>query len=65
MASMEEVMEILHVTKKGNMTNNLEMFHIHNVTRLDNQINEKDRVKHNAIFDTLIQNNSYRVHTPQ
>ena len=40
MASMQEVMEILHVTKKGNMTNNLEMFHIHNVTRLDNQINE-------------------------
>ena len=41
---MEDVMEILHVTKKGNMMNTLEKFHISNATRLDNQINEKDPV---------------------
>jgi len=57
-------MEILHVAKKGNVMNTLEKFHIYNVTRLDNQINEKDKVKHNVIFGTLIQNNSYRGNPP-
>jgi hypothetical protein len=65
MTSMEDVVKILHVTKKGNMMNTLEKFHIYSVTRLDNQINGKDTVKNNAIFDTLNQNNSYRGHTPQ
>jgi hypothetical protein len=51
---MEEVMGILHVTKKRNMMNILEKFHIYNVTRLDNQVNEKDPVKHNVIFDHII-----------
>ena len=45
--------------------NKLEKFHIYNVTRLDSQISEKDTVKHKTIFDTLIQNNSHRRHTPQ
>jgi hypothetical protein len=35
MAPMEEVMEILHVIKKGNMMNTLEKFHMYNVKRLD------------------------------
>jgi hypothetical protein len=52
-------MEILHVTKKGNMTNNLEIFYKYNVTRHDDQINEKDTVQHSVIFDTLIQNNPH------
>jgi len=50
---MEDVTEILHVTKKGNMMNTLEKFHIYNATRLDNQINEKDPVKHNVTFDFI------------
>ena len=35
--------------------NTLEGFHIYNVTRLDNQINDKGTVKYNAIFDTVTQ----------
>ena len=51
---MEDVMEILHVIKKSNVMNTLEKFHKCNVTILDNQINEKDKVKHNVIFGTFI-----------
>jgi len=58
-------MEILRVTKKGNKMNTLEKFHMYNVTRLDNKINDKGTLKYNVIFDTLIQNNSYRGHSPQ
>ena len=51
-------MEILHITKKGIMINTLERFHICNVKRLDNQVNDKFTVKYNAIFDILIHKNS-------
>jgi hypothetical protein len=42
---MENIVEILHVTEKGNKMNTLENFHIYNATRLDNQINDKVTVK--------------------
>jgi len=42
---MDDVMEILHITKKGIMMNTLERFHIHNVKRLDNQVNDKCTLK--------------------
>jgi len=29
---MEDIMEILHITKKGSMMNNFERFHLYNVT---------------------------------
>jgi len=60
-----EDMKILLVAKKGNKTNTLEKVHIYNITRLDNQISDKDTVKYNVIFNTLIQNNLYRGHSPQ
>jgi len=62
---MEYIMEILRVNKKGNKKNTLEKFHMYNVTRLDNQINDKGTVKYNVIFITLIQNNSYKWHSLQ
>ena len=34
------------------MLNNLERFHIYNVTKPDNQINDKGAIKCNVIFDT-------------
>jgi hypothetical protein len=61
---MEDIMEILHITKKGSMNNTLEWFHIHTVTRLDNQINDKCRVKYNAIFDTITHKDSHKGHSP-
>lgn len=42
------------------MMNTLERFHMYNVKRLGNQVNDKCSVKYNAtrIFDTLIHRNS-------
>lgn len=58
--SMENIMEILHITRKRKMMNTLERFHIYNETKLDNQINDKCTVKPNIIFDTIIQRNANR-----
>ena len=38
--------------------------YIYSVKRLENRINDKCRVKYNAIFDTVIHRNSHRGHLP-
>jgi hypothetical protein len=50
---MQDIMEILHVTKKGGIMNTLEKFHIYNEIKLDSQINDKHMIKSNIIFDTV------------
>jgi hypothetical protein len=40
--------------------NNLDSFPMYNVTKLDNQTNDKGTVKYNVISDTIIQTNSWR-----
>jgi hypothetical protein len=60
---MEGIMEIVHITKKGNMMNTLKRFQVYSVTRLDNQINDECTVKYYAIFDTIIHKNSYKGHS--
>jgi len=62
---MEDITEILYVTKTGNKMNTLKKFQIYNVRSLDNQINDKGTVKYNVIFDTLIQDNLYKGHSLQ
>ena len=57
---MVDIMEILHITKKGGMMNTLERFYIYNETKLDNQINDTWKIKSNVIFDTIIQRNTSR-----
>jgi len=60
---MANIREVLRIDKKkGNMTNNLEIFYIYKVTRLDNQINGNGTVKYDVIFDKIIQRHSYRGH---
>jgi len=44
------------------MMNTLERFHRNNITRFDNQINDKGTVKY-AILDTIIQRHSHRWHS--
>jgi hypothetical protein len=61
---VEDIMEILHITKKESMMNTLERFHIFNERRLDNQISDNYTVKYNAIFDTLIHKKKHRGHSP-
>jgi hypothetical protein len=55
---MEESMTILHAITKGPMMNTLEKFHIYKETRNNNQLNDKNRVMLNAIFDTILHNSS-------
>ena len=51
-------MNVLHVTKKGKMMDTLGKFHIYKETKIEYQINDKNTVKHNIIFDMIIQVNS-------
>jgi len=51
---MENIMDVLYITNKGKMINTLEIFHIYNETKIDNQINDKCTDRLNLIFDTLI-----------
>jgi hypothetical protein len=60
---MEDIMEVLHITRKGNIMNTQEGFHIHNETKLDCQINDKCTAKYNVTFNTLIHKNSHRGHS--
>ena len=62
---MEDSMEILHIKKKGSMINTLERFYIYNVTKIDNQINDKGTAKQNILFDTIIWRSSSRGHPTQ
>ena len=43
-APMEDIMEVLHIKKKGNMMNTPERFHVYNETKIDNQINDKGTI---------------------
>jgi hypothetical protein len=51
--TMEDIMEILHVTKKGVIMNTLVKFHIYNEIKLDSKINDKCMIKSNVTFDTI------------
>lgn len=53
-------MNVLHLTKKGKMIDTLEKFHIHKETKPENQVNDKNTVKQNILFDTIIQENPGR-----
>ena len=57
---MEDIMEVVHITRKGKMMETLEGFHIYKVTKAGNQINDRLTVKENAIFETVIQEDPYR-----
>ena len=57
---MEDIMEVVHVTKKGKMLDTLEGFHIYKETKAGNQINDRLTVRENAIFETTVQEDPYR-----
>ena len=50
---INEIMTILYTTKKGILMDTMEKFYIYNETRLNNQINDKNTVKPNAIFNVI------------
>jgi hypothetical protein len=57
---MEDIMEIINVTKKGKLMDTLEGFHIYKETKGNNQINDRLTVRDNAVFETIIQEDPYR-----
>jgi len=57
---MEDIMEVVHVKKKVKMLDTIEGFHIYKETKAGNQINDKLTVRENAIFETIVQKDSYR-----
>jgi hypothetical protein len=57
-------MEILYTTSKGRFMDTMEEFHIYKETQSNNQINDKNTVKPNAIFDVIFSHNHPRVSTP-
>jgi hypothetical protein len=59
---MENVMETIHITKRGKMMDTLERFHIFRETKFNNQINDKLTVKANLIFETIVHEDPYRGH---
>jgi hypothetical protein len=60
---MEDIMEVIHMAKKGKMLDTLESFHIYKETRADNQINDKLTVRENTIFEAVVQEDPYRGNT--
>jgi hypothetical protein len=52
---MNEIMEVIHVAKKGRMLNMLEKFYIYRETKHGNHINEKLTGQPNLIFEALLQ----------
>jgi len=51
---MEDIMEVVHVTKKGKMMDTLQGFHIYKETKAGNQINDRLTVRVSAIFETIV-----------
>jgi len=58
---INEIMEILYTTTKGRFMDTIERFHIYKETQSNNQINEKNTVKPNAIFDVINSHSHPRV----
>jgi predicted transcriptional regulator len=52
---MEDIMKVIHVTRKGRMLNTSESFHIYKETKAENQINDKLTAKGNEIFKAILQ----------
>ena len=53
-------MKILYVTKKGRLMNTIEKFHVDEETAEDNQINDRNTVQHNVIFEKILRVNTHR-----
>jgi hypothetical protein len=52
---IDNVMTILHKTEKGRMMDTMERYYIYKETKNNNQINDKNTLKPNIIFETIVQ----------
>ena len=51
---MNEIMNIIHLERKGKMLDTLEKFYIYRGTKNENQINDRLTLQNNPIFETVI-----------
>ena len=51
---MTNIMDIIHIEKKGRMLDTLKKYYIYRETKYGNQINDKLTFQKNSIFETLI-----------
>jgi len=58
---INDIMEILHITKKGRAMDTIERYHIYKETKIGTQINDKNTVKPNRIYETKIQGGANRM----
>jgi hypothetical protein len=60
---IDDIMKILYRTNKGKLMDTMERYHIYKETQLNNHINDKNTIKPNIIFETLVHKNMNRVRT--
>jgi hypothetical protein len=58
--SMENIMDIICITDKGKMMDTIEKYYIYRETKLNDQLNDRLTVQPNIIFETIVQQDSYR-----
>ena len=54
--STSHVMEVLHMTNKGRLMDTVQQFYMYKETKNCNQIDDKNNVKSNIIFDVYKKN---------
>ena len=57
---MENIMNVLHITDKGQMMNTIGWYYIYRVTKMVNQINGKLTVQPKAIFESIVRHDTHR-----
>jgi hypothetical protein len=62
MGPMEDIMDVIHVTNKGEMMDTLERYYIYKGTVSSSQIKDKLTTKPNPIFEAVIHKDSCRGH---
>jgi len=60
---MEDIMKVLFTTNQGRLMDTMEKFYICEETRNNNQINDKNTIKPNMIYDVIVRENTRRAHT--
>jgi len=60
MGKIDDIMEILHITKKGRKMDTIEKYHIYKETKEGTQINDKNTIKPNKIYEAIMLGESNR-----
>jgi hypothetical protein len=55
--TIEDTMDVVHTTSKGRLLHIIDKIYIYRETKINNQINDRNTVTSNIIFDTLLRMN--------